>query len=283
MTTLAVKLLFAPVAVLVATQLARRLGPSIGGFFLGLPMTSVPFLLAVHLTMGGDAARVAAVGNVTGQLTCVLYCILFVRIGPATGGWRTMLAAVGIAAAVAAPTLLLHAPFVVAGLVVLVAAAGVLVRGRVSRMLTHPATDHEGDSSSDPRWALPLRMGLVAVTIAVFSSLAPHVGPAAAAFLSSLPTILMVLGPLTHRAHGPEAAAALVGGCVGSIPGTVAYLVSFLLLAGPVGTGPALALSLAAIPIGVALTAGVAAVARRAGRWVRPGLRRVLRPAVGAA
>lgn len=53
MLILLVKVALAPLAVLVASLLSRRLGPRAGGFFIGLPTTSVPFLLAVHLSMAG--------------------------------------------------------------------------------------------------------------------------------------------------------------------------------------------------------------------------------------
>ena len=275
MLILLVKVALAPLAVLVASLLSRRLGPRARGFFIGLPTTSVPFLLAVHLSMGGEAAEHAAVGNVTGQLTCVLFCLLFARLAPLTGGVRTMLIAVTLAASLSAPTLLLHTPLAIAALVVVLAAVGLLLRGG--------ETAASDPARPEPRWALPARMGLVALVVVTLSSLAPHVGPTLAAFLASLPTILMVLGPLTHRAQGPVVASSLVSGCVGSVPGTVAYLVGFLLIAPSLGPGLALVAALAAIPAGVLVTSAVAWLMRPAGRWVGPGMRRVLRPAFGGA
>lgn len=259
MVILLVKVLLAPLAVLVASLLARRLGPGLGGFFIGLPTTSVPFLLAVHLSMGGDSTARAALGNVTGQLTCVLFCVLFVRVAPHTGGIRTTVLAVSLAAALAFPTLLLEAPFVVALGVVVVAAIGLRLVSASSVRGVTPAEGRgagagAGIAAPEPRWALPVRMVLVAGVVATFSSLAPLLGPGLAAFISSLPTILMVMGPLAHRVQGPGPAAALVAGCVGAIPGTVAYLVGFLLLSPRVGVLPALALSLAAIPVGIGVT-----------------------------
>lgn len=76
-----------------------------------------------------------------------------------------MLIAVTLAASLSAPTLLLHTPLAIAALVVVLAAVGLLLRGGETAASDPPRPE--------PRWALPARMGLVALVVVTLSSLAP--------------------------------------------------------------------------------------------------------------
>lgn len=81
MSLLFVKLILAPLIVLIATLLGRRLGPRAAGLFVGLPGTALPFLLTMYLTHGPHAATTTAAGGIAGQLICATYCIVIARTG----------------------------------------------------------------------------------------------------------------------------------------------------------------------------------------------------------
>ncbi|CCI53808.1 hypothetical protein [Nostocoides jenkinsii] len=79
MSLLFVKLILAPLIVLIATLLGRRLGPRAAGVFVGLPGTAAPFLLTMYLMHGPVAATTTAAGGSAGQLICATYCIVIAR------------------------------------------------------------------------------------------------------------------------------------------------------------------------------------------------------------
>ena len=56
MSLLFVKVALAPLIVLIASLLGRRLGPHAAGVFVGLPGTALPFLLTMYLMHGTSAA-----------------------------------------------------------------------------------------------------------------------------------------------------------------------------------------------------------------------------------
>ncbi|NKE10561.1 MULTISPECIES: hypothetical protein [Kocuria] len=67
------------------------------------------------------------------------------------------------------------------------------------------------------------------------SSLQPLLGTVLAGAVASLPTILVVMCPAVHHAEGPAATVEMTRGTLTSIPATVVYLVSFVLLAPHLG------------------------------------------------
>lgn len=234
------KVALAPLIVLAATLIARRLGPRAGGFFIGLPTTALPFMLTMYLMLGVDAAVVTATGAITGQLTCALFCIAYARSGPRLGAFSSTLAALTVAAGLGLATVALGSPLFVAGLTLAVILAG---------LLTWPTVTGRTAPARSRRWDLPVRMGMACVTVVTVSSLQPLLGTVLAGAVASLPTILVVMCPAVHHTEGPGTAAEMTRGTLTSIPATVIYLVSFVLLAPHLGMWWALAVSLVAIPL----------------------------------
>ncbi|NHU84837.1 hypothetical protein GWK18_04385 [Kocuria sp. JC486] len=261
MDLLFVKVALAPLIILIATLIARRLGPRAGGFFIGLPTTALPFMLTMYLMLGLESAVVTATGAITGQLTCALFCIAYPRTGPRLGALSSMVAALAVAAVLGLATVALGAPMVVAGLALVVILAG---------LLTWPAVTGELTPARNRRWDLPLRMGMACVTVVTVSSLQPYLGTALAGAVASLPTILMVMCPAVHHAEGVGNAVELTRGTLTSIPATVVYLVSFVLLAPHVGMWWALAVSLVAIPITTVAVSRGPVLLREVVRFRRP-------------
>ena len=247
-----VKVLLAPLVVLIASLLANRVGPARAGFFVGLPTTSLPFLLTMDLSHGLPAAVIAASGSLTGQLACVLFCVAYVRTG--RFGWvAAMPLALVIGVVGGLPTLFLPDPVPRAALVFVAAAVG---------LLTWPPTP-ETPPRPTPGWSIPLRMLLALLTVAGVAALEPRLGTVLAGAAASLPTVLIVMCPLLHRLSGPDAAIGLAAGTIASIPGTAGFLLVIVLCAPALGLWPALAIGLAAIvPVTAGLARGVSAAER---------------------
>src|SRR4051794_30357484 len=113
MGVVALKLTLTPTVVALATLAARRFGPAVGGWLVGLPLTCAPVVLFVALEHGaGFAARVstAAVGGVTAE---VAFVIAYFALAARGAGWLTSLAvATGVFAGVAAAVEAAHASVV---------------------------------------------------------------------------------------------------------------------------------------------------------------------------
>lgn len=235
--------MLAPLIVLAASLLARRVGPEKAGLFIGLPTTSLPFTLAVWLGLGTTAAVEGAAGGVTGQLACVLFGIAYCRLAPVLPPLRAMFASIALAMLVAFPTLLLDNVAVPLLLAIVFA---------VLALVTWPAAHAPSAAASETRRGtrnrdIIVRMVAAGVTVTLTASLAPHLGPLLAGAFATLPTILIVMGPSVHRAEGSQVAVDLVRGTVATIPGTAAFVALVATTGATLGIPIAIALGLVAV------------------------------------
>ena len=205
-TTTLLKLLLAPLLILLATLAGRRWGPAAGGWLAGLPLTSGPVSVILALEHGPDFAARAALGTLFGLVSLAAFCLAY---GAAArwAAWGGCLAAALAAFAVSTfalreVTLPLGLAFafvsaVLAG-VGAVMAGGAPV-GPAPRLLA-------GD--------LVVRMALAATLVLVLTSLAEGLGPALAGSLSPIPVFGALLAVFTHRDQGAAAAVQLLRGMV---------------------------------------------------------------------
>src|SRR3989442_15269573 len=99
--TLVLKLVLTPLLIAAASLAGRRWGPAVGGWFVGLPLTSGPIALFLALDHGARFAAAAAVGSLAGALAEGAFCGAYAAT--ARAGWPAALAAATLAfAAVAA-------------------------------------------------------------------------------------------------------------------------------------------------------------------------------------
>jgi hypothetical protein len=63
MDTLPLKLTVTPVLILAASLASRRWGESVGGWFVGLPLTSGPVCFFLALDQGADFAAASCLGS----------------------------------------------------------------------------------------------------------------------------------------------------------------------------------------------------------------------------
>src|SRR5215470_15788070 len=75
MSTLALKIIFTPMFICVASLAGRRWGEAVGGWLVGLPLTSGPVAFFLALDYGTDFAREAAEGSLAGVAAQAGFCV----------------------------------------------------------------------------------------------------------------------------------------------------------------------------------------------------------------
>ncbi len=205
-TTTVLKLLLAPLLILLATLAGRRWGPAAGGWLAGLPLTSGPVSLILALEQGPEFAARAALGTLFGLVSLAAFCLAY---GTAArwAAWGGCLG--GALAAFVASTLALRNVTLPLGLAfalvcTVLASVGAIMRGGAP---VGPA----------PRLAtgdLSVRMALAAVLVLILTGLAEGLGPALAGSLSPIPVFGALLAVYTHRDQGAPAAVQLLRGMV---------------------------------------------------------------------
>jgi hypothetical protein len=205
-TTTVLKLLLAPLLILLATLTGRRWGPAVGGWLAGLPLTSGPVSFILALEHGPEFAARAALGTLFGLVSLAAFCLAY--------GWAARWAAWGgcLAAALAAfatSTLALRDMTLPLGLAfalvcAVLAAVGGAMAGRA------PAAPAPRLLAAD----LAVRMTLAALLVLVLTGLAEGLGPALAGSLSPIPVFGALLAVFAHRDQGAPAATQLLRGMV---------------------------------------------------------------------
>jgi hypothetical protein len=206
-TTTLLKLLLAPMLILVATLAGRRWGPGVGGWLAGLPLTSGPVSFVLAIEQGPQFAGRAALGTLFGLVSLAAFCLAYGRTARRGTGWAGSLAAA--LGAFGVSTLVFREASLPLGLAfvlvcVVLAGAGALMAGSgppaaSSRLLP-------GD--------LAIRMALAALLVLVLTSAAAALGPALAGMLSPIPVFGALLAVFAQRDQGAGAAVQLLRGMV---------------------------------------------------------------------
>ncbi|MBN3785353.1 hypothetical protein [Burkholderia sp. Ac-20353] len=214
MDLLVFKLVATPLLLLAATMAARRWGEAIGGFLVGLPLTSGPVSVFLALEHGPAFAAQATAGSLVATAAQAAFCVAYCRL--ATLGWPAALAGASATFAVVAGFLQWSALpenglFIVAILAVALA---------LTRLPNHVARAGRLDP---PGWDLPLRMALIAGLVISVTLIAPYVGPEASGVLASFPFMAIILAVFAHRMAGHAAAQQLMRGMAAALPGFASF------------------------------------------------------------
>lgn len=229
-TTTLLKVLLAPVLILLATLAGRRWGPAVGGWLAGLPMTSGPVSFILALEQGPEFAARAALGTLFGLVSLAAFCLAYGAAARRVGWGGCLAAAVG---AFGVSTLALRGatlPLVLAFAVVCAVLAGV------------GAVMAGGEPPRPPRRLLPgdlaIRMALAALLVLVLTSVAATLGPALAGSLSPIPVFGALLAVFAHRDQGAAAAVQLLRGMVLGSFGFATFLLMVAGLLDRMAVGP---------------------------------------------
>jgi hypothetical protein len=217
--TLALELVLTPVLIAAASLAGRRWGQAVGGWLVGLPLTSGPVVFFLALEHGREFAAAVAYGSLAGALAEVAFCLAYGW--SARRGWPAALAAGSAAFAIVAAGLQrLTVPLLVlAAMAVTVLAAALWLM---------PARVATAGRRALPRWDLPARVVITTMVVAALTGLAPVLGPRLSGVLATFPLYAAVLTVFAHRA-GPAPAVHVLRGL---LLGLFSFAGFFLVLGG---------------------------------------------------
>ena len=222
---LAVKLVLTPLLIGAATLAARRWGNIIGGWIVGLPLTSGPISVFMALEQGQRFAAQSAISALLGLLGVGAFCLAYRLTLPGTRPW--LAAAIGIAAFLAALFCLSFLTFgamTAAGLVIIFLAAVLAMIKRVHVDIP---------SHSSPWWDIPLRMIVATVMVLAITGSAHLIGPEWSGLLSPFPVFSCVMTMFAHYDSGCKAGQLMLRGVVmGCFAAAAFFLVVALMLEG---------------------------------------------------
>ncbi|HJR04222.1 MAG TPA: hypothetical protein VKA83_21450 [Methylomirabilota bacterium] len=229
MDNLTLKLVVTPALIGAATLAGRRWGQSVGGWLVGLPLTTGPVAFFIALDQGEAFAAAAVVGSLAGAVAEVAFSLAY--------GWSALrrpwppalLAGTVAYAAVAA---------LVQGLALGAVALFALVIVALALSLRLMPRDAPGSAPvAAPRWDLPARMVLATAVVLVLTALAPRLGARWSGLLATYPLFAAILTAFGHRLQG-------AGAAIGVLRGLLFGLFSF--------AGFCLVLALGLVPLGIA-------------------------------
>jgi hypothetical protein len=199
----ALKLTITPCVIAAATLAARRFGPAVGGWLVGLPLTLAP--VAVFLAFERSPSFVAHVssGAVAGITAEAAFAVSYAAVAVRGGGWAPSLVA-GTAG------------FIAAGLAVERAhpPLGVLVTAAVASLIVALRFLPRAGRTVWPRtrFELPLRMALATSLVLLVTTFASTLGPGMSGLATTYPLITTTLAIFAHRSVGAAGAIAVYRG-----------------------------------------------------------------------
>ncbi len=234
MENLALKLVLTPVLIGGATLAGRRWGQSVGGFIVGLPLTTGPVALFIALDHGAAFAAAAVTGSLVGAVAEAAFGLAYawsaVRGPRLRSAWPLALLAGSVAYA---STALVLEPLGLGPVVLTVVVAVALALS----LRLMPAGGASAPTAPAPRWDLPARMVLATSVVLALTALALRLGARLAGLLATYPLFAAILTAFGHRVQGPDAA-------LGVLRGLLFGLFSF--------AGFCVVLALGLVPLGIA-------------------------------
>ena len=233
---LALKLTITPAVIALATLAARRFGPAVGGWLVGLPLTCAPVVLFVALERSSRFAAHVSTGAVAGVTAEVAFVLAYVTAATRGWGWlRSLAVATATFVAVGAAVERAHAPLPV---LLASAIASLLVGLRVVPRMRRTAWPQT-------RWELPLRIVLGTSLVLAVTGFAALLGPGVSGIATTYPLITTTLAVFVHRAAGAEAAVAVYRGLLLGMFALTAFAATLVLVLTRLPLGAAFVLALA--------------------------------------
>ena len=215
-TLFVLKIIIGPLMVLSVSYLQRRYGDRFGGWLIGLPITTGPFILIICLQQGVAFGGRTAHGVLLGQMALIAFCWSYAFAALRTPWYQAIL--VGTA------TCLVVGYFVTQVKVSIWMSTPVLIICWLVAMKFWPRSNIPAQKITPPHWELPVRICVTLALLVGLSALAPHVGPKVAGALSSYPVIASVLGSFNHKRFGPAATVATLRGLMQTLPITMSII-----------------------------------------------------------
>jgi len=210
------KLILAPLIVLSVSYLQRRYGDRFGGWLIGLPITTGPFIFIIALQEGIAFAGRTAHGVLLGQIALIVFCLAY-SYSALNFSWP-------IAIALGTLSCLLTGYLVTAFKVSNWISGPLLIITWLLAMKLWPKGEIATLKISPPKWELPVRIFVTLVLLIALSALAPHVGAKVAGAMSTYPVVASVLGAFNHRRFGATATVSTLRGLMQTLPITMGII-----------------------------------------------------------
>ncbi len=194
---LALKLVITPVLILLASLCGRRWGETVGGWLVGLPLTSGPVALFLTLDQGPVFAEQAAAGSLAGTAAQACFAFGYFRMAE-RGTWAAFAAgtlAFMAAGAVLQALDLSHPALLVVALITLSLALAAVPAQKLTLVVVAP-----------PAWDIPARMLVATTLVLCITNGATALGPRLSGLLASFPIFAAVLALFAHHLQGAAAA-----------------------------------------------------------------------------
>jgi hypothetical protein len=218
---LAVKAVVTPVLIGGASLADRRFGHHVGGWLVGLPLTSGPVAFFLATDQGVSFAGGAAVGMMAGTISQVVFALGY-RAVARRGALRAFLAGtLGFAVSTVTLSFVHWSALATFGLVF-----AALVVGYAAG--TRGPDEPPSDPVPSPHWDIPVRMLAATSVVLLITGSAPVLGAHLAGLLSPFPVFGAVLAIFTHHTHRGRGASQVLAGL---LLGLSAPAVFFLVLA----------------------------------------------------
>lgn len=226
---LAVKAVVTPALIGGASLAGRRFSPQVGGWLVGLPLTSGPVAFFLASDQGVRFAAGAAVGMLAGTISQVAFALAYSRSARRGCTRAAVLACASFTAATVALSYLDWGPLPTFALVATVLAAAYGITARRAREPLGSA------ASRVSRWDLPVRMFAATAVVLAITGLAPVVGPHVAGLLSPFPVFGAVLAISTHHTVGPAGAVSVLDGLILGLLAPSVFFLALALTLPPIG------------------------------------------------
>jgi hypothetical protein len=226
----AVKIVVTPLLIGGASLAGRRWGHRVGGWLVGLPLTSGPVAFFLATDHGTGFAAQAAIGMLAGTISQVAFALAY--HAAACRRWSLPLAIGTVAfAATTVGLSYLHWPALPTFALVL----ATLVAGYGLTRAARRQTETTVPAAHPPRWDIPVRMVVATAVVLAVTALAPILGAHLAGLLSPFPVFGAVLAVFTHHTHGPAAATAVLDGLITGLAAPAVFFLALALVLPPLG------------------------------------------------
>lgn len=205
MTVFAVRLLLAPLFVILVSLAARRFGVRLGGVVAGLPVIAGPVLLVLALQHGTKFASDAAVGVLLGMVGLAAFVLAYV----AAAKWLFWPGAVAAGYLAYGLVVVAMRPVSVGALAAFVVACASLL---LTLLLAPNPHALPPAAVSAARWDLPFRAICTAAAVVTVTAAASSLGPHLSGLITSVPIITAVLAVFTQAHAGRDETTRLLRG-----------------------------------------------------------------------
>lgn len=214
----------APLLVAGASMASRRYGSAVGGWLVGLPLTSGPISIFFTLEQGKEYSAQAALRTLVGMVAMISFGVAFTlastQTKPRQGHWRWLSPfCIALASYGAVILTLSLIPFNLVSTLILL----LLTLFTALRVVGIPKSIES--ARPVPRWDLPFRMAAATIMVVAISSGASALGHKWGGMLSQFPIFSCVMAALAQYHGDHDGVRRLFRGVITSSFGCAAFFI----------------------------------------------------------